>query len=586
MYGDYLCPYCRRLRPVLGQLRGLMGDRMIYAFRHFPNERAHPGATFASLAAEAAGRQGKFWAMHDALYEAEPPLTHEVIADLALDIGLDMDRFAADVERDDLLTRVERDLQDGRDAGVAVTPTIYIDELRYDGAWDFHSLLEAMQRPLGAKLERAAKVFANFPASAGLVLLLSAVLALVLANTSLAPVYHAIVGAELGLVAPGASLSLTIGEWASEGLLTFFFLLVGLGIRREMTTGPLTDWRAALLPAIAAFGGVLAPTAIYLVLNPEPAAATGWSVPTATDVAFTLGILALMGARAPTSLRVFVAALAVIDDIISMVTLAIFYPHAFNAFWLPIAAILGVAMYGLNRWRIYAAWPYIVLAVSLWLALHAAGIHAALAGVILAAFIPTRPQPDAAPLLAQAATALDALEEAQRLDQDGSSARRDSVLSWTRLNLAAASERLLSPAERVEQAVAPWATYVALPLFALAASGVALSVDFANEANLRVFIGVILGLVIGKPLGILAASALAVRLKIGVAPTDVPLRAFIGAAVLCGVGDTVALLMADQAFPDGPLAQAAKVGVFAGSVLAGILGALIMLAPKAPTKTQ
>ena len=577
LYGDYLCPYCRRLRHVLDRLRQAMGDRLAYVFRHFPNERANPGAEFASLAAEAADRQGAFWRMHDALYAQEPPLTRAHVLEIARSLGLDMERFERDLERDDVHARIQEDLADGRRNGVTGTPTLFVDGVRYDGAWDFYSMLEALEQPVAARVQRTARAFANLPASAGLVLLIAAGAALICANSPLAPWYRQFIDAQLGVGAMHASVSMSVREWFSEGLLAVFFLLVGLDIRREMTAGALTDRRAALLPVAAAFGGVLAPAAIYLSINPGPTAA-GWSVPTATDIAFALGILALVGQRVPVGLRVFVAALAVVDDVLSMLTLAIFYPRAFEAGWLLASAVAVAALFALNRWRVYAGWPYLVVTAGLWVSLHAAGIHAALAGVALAAFLPTRPAPAAGPLLAQAATALAALEHGEKEARKSGkrSVEQEPVWDWASRNLSAASERLLSPAERVERAVAPWAGYVVLPLFAFSATGVALDLDLSEPQAVRVLGGVILGLVVGKPLGIAAASWLAVKSRIAIFPDDVPWRAFLGAAALCGVGDTVALLMADQAFPVGPDAAAAKIGVLAGSAIAAALGALVL----------
>ena len=323
VYADYLCPYCRRLRQILARLRDALGERLAYTYRHFPNEKAHPGAELVHAAAEAAGRQGKFWEMHDALYDTPLPLSREKVRALAHGIGLDIEQYVRDLESDEVRARIQDDLREGRANGVTGTPSFFVDGLRYDGAWDFHSMLEELQRPVAARLGRASRVFANLPASAGLVLLVAAALALLCANSALAPWYHALMAAPFGIGTPGSALSMTVGEWFSEGLLAIFFLLVGLEIRREMTTGSLTDVRAAALPALCAVGGVLAPTAIYLALNPGPTAA-GWSVPTATDIAFALGVLALLGSRVPAGLRVFVAALAVVDDILSVLTLAIF----------------------------------------------------------------------------------------------------------------------------------------------------------------------------------------------------------------------------------------------------------------------
>ncbi len=372
---------------------------------------------------------------------------------------------------------------------------------------------------------------------------------------------------------------MTVGAWFSEGLLAVFFLLVGLEIRREITAGELSDPRAAVLPVLAAIGGVVAPASIYLALN-RGSTLPGWSVPTATDIAFTLGILALLGSRVPTGLRVFVATLAVVDDILSVLTLAIFYPRGFAPVWLFASGTAIAVLFVLNRWRVYATWPYAVVTAVLWISLHATGVHGALAGILLALFLPTWPAPAVGPLLAQAATALAALEHAEgEARQSGSSAdsiAQEPIWEWASRNLSAASERLLSPADRIERAVAPWTTYVILPLFAFSATGVSLNLDLSSTDEWRLLLGVILGLVIGKPLGVSLASLLAIKSRLARSPDDVTLRNFIGAACLCGVGDTVALLMADQAFPQGADAALAKSGVLIGSVLAAALGAAII----------
>jgi NhaA family Na+:H+ antiporter len=590
VFGDFLCPYCRRLWHVVERLGHAMGDRMAYAFRQFPNERAHPGAEYASRAAEAAALQGRFWEMHDGLYGRPPPLTREQVAEIAGAIGLDMERFARDLESDGVRTRVEEDLADGRRNGVTGTPTIFIDGQRYDGAWDFYSMLEALERPVGARVQRTARAFASLPAAAAMVLIAAAAAALVIANTPLAGLYRQVVDTRVGIGAEAGQLAMSVGDWCSDGLLTVFFLLVGLEIRREMTAGALTDRRVAVLPVVCALGGTLAPAALYLALNQGPAA-PGWSAPTSTGIAFALGILALLGDRAPTGLKVFVAALAVVDDILSMLILAIFYPQDFHPLWLIPAAGAVILMAALNRWRVYAGWPYLAVTLALWLSLHVAGLNAALAGVVLAVFIPTRPTPAAGPLLAQAATALAALEHAQSEARDGggdaTAVRQEPIWDWASRNLSAASARLLSPADRVERAAAPWAAYVILPLFALSATGVPLAIDLRAPGVRNVVAGVVIGLVVGKPLGIGLAALVAVKARLGVMPEDTTPWAFLGAAALCGVSDPVGLLMADSAFPHGDFAAAAKIGVLGGSILAAALGALILvLVPRPVTPSR
>jgi NhaA family Na+:H+ antiporter len=578
-YEDFLCPYCRRLREVFTRLRGALGDRLVFVFRHFPNERVHPGATLVARATEAAARQGRFWEMHDRIFDREPPILDRDLVAMAREVGLDVERFERDLADEALAARVEEDLETGRTNGVTGTPTLFIDGVRYDGAWDFYSMLEALERPVGARMQRTARVFASLPTSAGLVLLVAAVVALVCANTPTAALYHSVMNAHVGVGPIGSMLWMSVREWLSEGLLSFFFLLVGVEIRREMTVGALADRRAAILPAVAALGGVVAPALIYLAFVRGPAA-HGWSIPTATDIAFSLGILAVLGARVPTGLRVFVAALAVVDDVLSVLVLAIFYPRDFQPWYLIAVASAVAVLVFLNRARVYAIWPYVLVSLALWVSLHAVGIHAALAGVILAMALPTRPPPTPAPLLAQAASALAELEhgenEARRSGVDDWRPEREPVWDWAARNLSAASARLLSPTDRVERAVAPWSAFVILPLFAFSATGIDVQLHLGSTSSWRLAIAIVVALVIGKPLGVLLASGIALVTRVAVPPDGVALRQFVGAACLCGVSDTMALLMADRALTSIDDAAIAKVAVLVGSALAGTLGALVL----------
>lgn len=580
VYGDFLCPYCRRLRHVLQRLRGALGDRLVYVFRHFPNERAHPGAELIARASEAAASQGRFWEVHDWIYDREPTVSKSDVLAFARTLGLDMARFEHDIESPSTRARVEQDLDEGKRNGVTGTPTLFVEGDRYDGAWDFYSLLEALDPPVAARVQRSARAFASLPASGGMVLLLAAVAALLCANTGLGSRYEAIVRAPFSVGPPEAMLSMPVAEWCAEGLMAFFFLLVGLEIRREMRAGALAERKAATLPIVAAVGGVIAPALVYLACNRGPTA-TGWSIPTATDVAFTLGILAVLGDRIPATLRVFVAALAVADDVLSVGTLALSSPNSFSVPWLAASVLAVVLLAALNRARVYAIWPYALVTVVLWVGLHSAGIHAALAGVLLAAFLPTRQAPAPGPLLAQAATALAELEHAERQAREsGDPVRRveqEPIWDWASRNLSAASERMLSTADRIERAVAPWSSYVVLPLFAFSATGVRLRIDLSSEDSRRIVAGVVLGLVVGKPVGVLVASWLAVQSRLAVALQGVALRPFIGAACLCGVSDTVALLMADHAFLPGPNAATSKIAVLIGSVAAAVLGTLVLV---------
>jgi Na+:H+ antiporter, NhaA family len=585
LYGDYLCPYCRRLREVLERLRHALSDRLSYAYRHFPNERAHPGAELMALGAEAAARQERFWEMHDALYEREPPFNRTILLEIAASLGLDMDRFRRDLEDPKLRERVEEDLADGRRNGVGATPTIFVDGLRYDGAWDFYSMLEALERPVGAQFKRTARAFANLPSSAGLALLLATVAALICANSPLAPAYGRLVSAQVGIGPTPGLLSLSVEEWCSEGLLAIFFLIVGLEIRRQMAAGSLRDWRAAVAPLLAAVGGVILPAAVFLALNP-PVTAAGWSVPTDTGLAFTLGVLALFGSRVSASLKAFVATYAIACDVLAILILAVFYPRAVHGGWLLASAGAVAVMVVFNRWRVYATGPYLAASVGLWLSLHLAGVSGAISGIAFAALLPPRPAPKAGPLLAQAANALAELEHAEHELKSASDEQyrleQQPVWDWASRNLSAAAERLLSPAERVEQAAAPWSTYVVLPLFAFTAAGVSVVADFDLPYASRVFIGTALGLALGKPLGMIAGTWLAARARIGVFPGDAAPLAFLGATLLCGIGDPLSFLMAEQAFSSTGYAAVAKIGVLSGSTLAVVLGMLTLTLSPAP----
>ncbi|MDB6011535.1 MAG: Na(+)/H(+) antiporter NhaA [Gammaproteobacteria bacterium] len=580
IYGDYLCPYCRRLRQVLDRLRRALGERMVYVFRHYPNERAHPGSELASIAAEAAGQQGRFWEMHDALYEREPTLVDKPrLLQIAGSLGLDTERFELALDDPKLRQRVQEDLTDGRRNGVTATPTIFIDGIRYDGAWDFYSMLEALERPIGAQVKRTARAFANLPTSAGLVVLIAAAAAIACANSPLQSAYHHFLNAQLSIGPAPGGLSLSVGQWCSEGLLAIFYAILGLEIRREMTAGSLANSRAALVPLIAGVSGIVVSAGVYLALN-SGATAAGWPITADTGIPFTLGILAVFGARASAGLKVFVAAYAIANDLSSTLILALLHPRAISLEWLLVAFGTVATMATFTRWRIYAVWPYLMAALGLWLSLHLAGVSGALSGLALAAFLPPWPAPAAAPLLAQAASALAELEHAEHeLERTGKSQRRleqEPVWDWATRNLRAAADRLQSPAERVERATEPWSTYVVLPIFAFTATGVGLAADFRAHDAARVFGGVVLALAIGKPIGIILTTWAAAKAKIAFPPADATPLAFLGAVFLCGIADPFSFYLADQTFQTGAYASVAKLGVLAGSGVAAAFGAVLL----------
>ena len=591
VYGDYLCPYCRRLRQVLDRLRRVLGERMVYVFRHYPNERAHPGSELASIAAEAASQQGRFWEMHDALYERESRLVDKPgVLQIAASLGLDTERFRRDLDDPNVRQRVEEDLADGRRNGVTATPTIFIDGIRYDGAWDFYSMLEALEQPIGVQVKRKARAFANLPTSAGLVVLIAAAAAIACANSPLRSAYNHFLNMQFGIGPTPGGLSLSVGQWCSEGLIAIFYLILGLELRREMTAGSLANPRAALAPLLAGVSGIVVSTGVYLAFN-SGATAAGWPITADTGLPFTLGLLAVFGRRASAGLKVFVATYGIANDLSSTLILALLHPRAISLEWLLVGLGIVATMAMFTRWRIYAVWPYLVGALGLWLSLHLAGVSGALSGLALAAFLPPWPAPTAGPLLAQAASALAELEHAEHeLRRTGQSHRRleqEPVWDWATRNLLAAADRLLSPAERVERATEPWSTYVVLPIFAFTATGVALVADFRAQDAARVFGGVVLALAIGKPLGIILTVWAVAKAKIALLPADAAPLAFLGAAFLCGIADPFSFYLADQTFQTGTYASVAKLGVLAGSGVAAALGTILLtLSPTPATAAQ
>jgi NhaA family Na+:H+ antiporter len=350
-----------------------------------------------------------------------------------------------------------------------------------------------------------------------------------------------------------------------------FFLVVGLEIKREFTVGHLTSRRSAALPIAAALGGMAGPILLYSLVLPQGPLARGWGVPMATDTAFAVAVIVMLGHRVPVELRIFLTAATIVDDIGAISVVALFYSHGLHADALGLAAALTAALALLNRSNVYRVWPYLALGVLLWAAVLAGGIHATLAGVILALCIPTREPPNLAALMAQADAILTA--EARR---SGDVLRRGpSEPAMSALD--AIHDRLESPADRMLRVVSLRSSYLVLPIFALANGGVLLGTDMLRGHE-RLFAAICMGLVVGKPLGMVAASALAVRLGIAVKPRDYSWAQLAGAGALSGIGFTMSLFIAGEAFPVAEDFAAAKIAVFCASALAVVLGVAILVA--------
>ena len=324
----------------------------------------------------------------------------------------------------------------------------------------------------------------------------------------------------VGWTAGGAAFHLTLRQWINDGLLTIFFLVVGLEIKREFTVGHLATWRKAALPFAAAAGGMLVPASLYLLVMPPGPLATGWAIPTTTDTAFAVALIAFLGGRVPVELRIFLTAAVVIDDLVAIAIVAIFYSAAALTLQY-VAASTGVTlvMAMLNRSGIYSALPYGLLGIVLWGCLHGAGLHATLAGVIVAAVTPTRPPANLQALMAQAETVIS--HELRRAEER---VLRHGPSEPALRALDAIHDRIESPAAKLLRSVEPWSSYLVLPIFALANAGLDWSATVL-QGHERLISAIVLGLVLGKPIGMVLVAALAVWLRLAVKPKEYSWRA-------------------------------------------------------------
>ena len=569
-YGSYVCPYCHAAHTVIGHLRDRFGDRMRYVYRHLPLADREQATRAAELAEYVAGTSGDFWAMHDTLMERGPVFSDEELERIAGELGVPP-RDARDpaVERAAAI-RVRDDALSGLHGGARVTPTFFIDGRRYDGPWDEHALAEAMLRSPGHRLREVTVEFVQWAPSTGLLLLLMSVLAVALSNSPVGPAFTAWWELPFGWQLGGGAFALSLLDWVNHGLLTVFFLVVGLEIKRELTVGRLATRRAAALPVAASLGGMIVPALLYLLVVPGGPLAAGWGTTIATDTAFAVALVMLLGDRVPVDLRVFLTAAVIVDDLVAIAVVALFYSGAIDVRYVAasIAAVAGLVT--LNRWSVYRPLPYVLLGVALWLCLHAAGLHATLAGVILAVVTPTRPPANLRALQAQAATLIEA-DAGPAADGDA----RPGPSSATLRALDAIHDRIESPASKLLRSVEPWSSFAVLPVFALANAGVVWSAGVIDDHG-RLVLAIVLGLVLGKPAGIVLAAWLAVRLGVAEKPASYSWRQLLGAGALAGIGFTMSLFIAHQAFPREADFTAAKIAVFAASLLAGGLGVAIL----------
>ncbi|WP_455482236.1 Na+/H+ antiporter NhaA [Bartonella sp. B35(2025)] len=408
--------------------------------------------------------------------------------------------------------------------------------------------------------------FLHIEALSGVVLLLAAATALIFANSQYSSLYEAFWHTPLGFNFGHFTLSWDLHFWVNDVLMTVFFLVAGMEIRREIHEGALSSFKQAILPIVAAIGGVCLPAIIYLGLNLNSGHTYGWAVPTATDIAFALGILALLGKKIPSNLHIILLSLAIIDDIIAVLIIAFFYSTNFDPSGLTIATS-GVVLVLFFQWiGLASAWLYIIPGAIIWWGLMITGAHPSLAGVILGMMTPVFPTRTLVAPLTVLSNAMQILQE--------NNPKADLHHVSTALKKMRRGQRdMIAPVIRVQKALHPWVAYVVMPIFAFANAGVSFAnFDLSSDQSLLIVLGIIIGLFVGKPLGIITASYLAVKSGLCRLPPNTTWAGVLLIGLLAGIGFTMSIFVSMLAFKDIILLDSAKIGVLGGSGLSALIG--------------
>ncbi|MGQ0433764.1 MAG: Na+/H+ antiporter NhaA [Microthrixaceae bacterium] len=426
-------------------------------------------------------------------------------------------------------------------------------------------------RFLARSIARPVTRFLHIEASGGVLLAAAAVVALIWANSPWSGSYRELWATELTIDLAGHVLTHDLRHWINDGLMTLFFFVIGLEVKQELTSGQLTSPREAAVPAAGALGGMVVPAALYLALNVGGSGSAGWGIPMATDVAFALGVLALLGSRVPAELKVLLLGLAIVDDIGAIIVIAVFYSDGLELGWAvaALASLLLIAV--LRRVGVRYLPIYVVIGTAVWLATFESGIHATIAGVALGLMAPARA------LLPE----VDADRIADSLSAD------DHVTAAEVRDISFRLRESIPVTERLQDLLHPWTSYVIVPVFALANAGVAMSGESLGDAvSSPVALGVVAGLVLGKLVGVAGAIFLSVRLGIGRLPEGITSRHIIGMAGVAGIGFTVSIFVAGLAFDAPALTDQAKVGVLAASMIAAAVGSLILGTSRRPAPAE
>jgi NhaA family Na+:H+ antiporter len=420
--------------------------------------------------------------------------------------------------------------------------------------------------------------------SSGILLLIMAVVAMIIANSPLGPGYEQFLNTKVGFVGVDFELKKTVLHWINDGLMVIFFFVVGLEIKREFLVGELANRRAATLPILAAIGGAVLPALIYTAFNWGSPSMLGWGVPMATDIAFALGILALLGSRVPFALKVFLTAVAIVDDMLAVLVIALFYSGELNLMMLGIGIGLLLLLFGANLAGVRSPLVYGLVGVFVWYCFVQSGVHATIAGVLLAMTVPARFQIDA-PTFRERAHGL--LEQFDAAEGRGSQMLTDSRQRDVVYEMEELCTQVQAPLQRMEHSLHSMVALIIMPIFALANAGVRVSFESLPAEAPQIILGIALGLLIGKPIGLLSACWIAIKLGIADLPPGATWRQLAGIGVLAGIGFTMSLFIASLGFEPQPASlDAAKLAVLGASTVAVLLGYfLLSSAPTAAATT-
>ncbi|MCS6904171.1 MAG: Na+/H+ antiporter NhaA [Bacteroidia bacterium] len=422
--------------------------------------------------------------------------------------------------------------------------------------------------------------FFETESASGIILIIVTLFALLIANSPLYPHYHHFFETPIKFSYDNFEIKNTTHHWINDGLMTIFFLLVGLEIKREIAYGELSSIKKSLVPVVAAVGGMIVPSLIFTYFNIGLPTIKGWAIPTATDIAFSLGILSLMGRRAPYALKVFLATLAIVDDLLAIIVIAVFYTATINLNALVLSSIFTGILAFFSLLKIRNILPYIIVGFFLWLFLLQSGVHSTLTGVIIAFLLPIKSRINYEQFYNKSLGIVNSLKkitESTESTKEIEYQYKSSIQSLEQI-----CEAVQSPSERLEHSIQNWVAFFIVPIFAFANSGLVINTETLTQLGNPVSLGIILGLLVGKPLGIISFSYAMQFLGLGKISKDIHFQQFLGMGFLCGIGFTVAIFVSELAYKTSPeYIDNAKAAILLGSTLATLVGIIIFrITPK------